>query len=101
MKRLSNREFVKELMKDPTFKLEYDALNPEFELLEKMLKARVTSGFSQADVAKRMHTTTSVVGRLETAGGRKHHSPSLCTLERYAAAVGYKLKIDFIQAKSA
>ena len=46
-----------------------------------------------------MHTTTSVVGRLESAGG-KHHSPSLRALERYAAALGYKLKIDFIPATS-
>jgi len=101
MKRLSNREFIKELMKDPNFKAEYDSLDPEFELLEKMLKARIASGLSQAEVAKKMHTTTSVVGRLETAGGRKHHSPSLRTLERYAAALGYKLRIEFIQSKCA
>lgn len=102
MGRLSNREFINSLMKDPKFKAEYDALAPEFELLEKMLKARAASGLSQADVAKKMHTTTSVVGRLETAGGKKLHSPSLRTLERYAAAIGCRLKIDFVpQKKSA
>jgi transcriptional regulator with XRE-family HTH domain len=83
-------------MKDPAFKSEYEALDPEFNLLEKMLKARVTAGLSQADVAQKMHTTTSVVGRLETAGGKHQHSPSLRTLERYAAALGYTLNIDFI-----
>lgn len=99
MKRLSNREFIKEMMQDPKFKAEYDALESEFVLLEKMLKARVNAGLSQSQVAKKMHTTTSVVGRLETAGGRRHHSPSLRTLERYAKALGYKLKIDFVPAK--
>jgi transcriptional regulator with XRE-family HTH domain len=96
MKRLNNRELVKELMRDPKFKVEYDALAPEFELLEKMLRARVAAGLSQNQVAKKMRTTTSVVGRLETAGGKKHHSPSLRSLERYAKALGCRLKIDFI-----
>jgi len=96
MKRLSNKAFIKRLMKDPKFKAEYNDLGQEFELLEKMLKARTKAGLSQADVAKKMHTTTSVIGRLESAGGSKHHSPSIRTLERYAAALGYKLKIDFI-----
>ena len=96
MKRLHNKPFIKKLMKDPKFKTEYDALAPEFELLEKMLEARVNAGLSQAEVAKRMRTTTSVVGRLETVGGSKRHSPSLRTLERYAAALGYKLNIVLV-----
>lgn len=43
MKRLHNKPFIKKLMVDPKFKAEYDTLAPEFELLEKMLKARVTA----------------------------------------------------------
>jgi transcriptional regulator with XRE-family HTH domain len=96
MKNLSNKAFIKKVMKDPKLKAEYDALTPEFELLEKMLKARAAAGLTQTQIAKKMHTTTSVVGRLETAGGKKQHSPSLRTLERYAAAVGCQIKIDFI-----
>lgn len=96
MKRLRNRTLIKKLMKDPKFKAEYDALEPEFALLEKMLQARMETGLSQAEIAKRMHTTTSVVGRLETAGGNKKHSPTLQTLERYATALGYKLNIELL-----
>ncbi len=101
MKRLSNRKFINKLMKDEKFKAEYDALSPEFELLEKMLKARAAAGLSQAAVAKKMHTSTSVIGRLESAGGRKKHSPSIRTLEKYAFALGYRLKIDFVPKKKA
>ncbi len=101
MKKLSNREFIQKLMKDPKFKAEYEALTPEFELLEKMLKARLAAGLTQAQIAKKMHTTTSVIGRLETAGGNKRHSPSLRTLERYAAAAGCKIKIDFVSQSGA
>src|SRR5579871_6914628 len=99
-KRLSNKAFIKKLMQDPKFKDEYDALAPEFDLLEKMLKARSESGLSQEQVAEKMHTTTSVVGRLETSGGKKQHSPSLRTLQRYASAIGCRLKIDFVRTKT-
>ena len=99
MKRLENKEFIRELMKDKKFKAEYEKSSPEFELLEKMLRARATAGLTQTQVAKKMKTTTSVIGRLETAGGKKRHSPSLQTLERYAKAIGCKLKIDFIPSK--
>lgn len=101
MRNLSNKEFIKKAMKNPKLKAEYDALAPEFELLEKMLQAREAAGLTQAQIAKKMHTTTSVVGRLETAGGKKQHSPSLRTLEKYAAAIGCKMKIDFIPQNNA
>jgi len=102
MRRLRNKDFIKKLMKNPKFKTEYDAVSVEFDLLEKMLKARTIAGLSQAEVAKKMHTSTSVIGRLETMGSKKRHSPSLRTLERYATALGCKLKIDFVpKAKSA
>lgn len=95
MKNLSNKAFIQKAMKDPKFKAEYDALAPEYEWLEKMLAARAAAGLSQAQVAKKMHTTTSAIGRLETAGGKKQHSPSLRTIERYAAAVGCRVQINF------
>ena len=61
-----------------------------------MLRARTAAGLSQNQVAKKMRTTTSVVGRLETAGGKKRHSPSIRSLKRYAQALGCRLEIDFI-----
>jgi transcriptional regulator with XRE-family HTH domain len=100
MNRLSNRDLIKELMGDDEFKKEYDALGQEFELIEKMLIARNKAGLTQAEVAKKMRTTRSVVGRLETSIiGNQAHSPSIKTLERYASALGYRLKIDFIPNK--
>jgi transcriptional regulator with XRE-family HTH domain len=101
MKKLSNKEFIRKAMQDPKFRAAYDALAPKFELLEKMLKVRAASGLTQAQIAKKMHTTISVVGRLESAGGKKQHSPSLRTLEKYAAAVGCKIKVDFIPQNNA
>jgi transcriptional regulator with XRE-family HTH domain len=43
-----------------------------------------------------MGTTKSAVSRLESSLVDQQHSPSLSTLRRYAAALGYKLEINFV-----
>jgi len=77
----------KKWMKDPEYRKEYDALEEEFALIE----ARARAGLSQAELAKRMKTTQSVIARLES--GRT--KPSTRTLQRFAAATGHRLKISF------
>jgi transcriptional regulator with XRE-family HTH domain len=62
-----------------------------------MLAARMASGLTQQEVAKRMHTSTSTVGRLEGASTADKHSPKLETLRKYADAIGCELKIEFIK----
>ena len=93
---MTHEELVKTMLSDPRTKAEYDALEDEFNLLHQMLKARKEAGLSQTDVAKRMNTRQSTVARLEAAGGRKKHSPSITTLRKYAEAVGCTLDIRFI-----
>ena len=68
----------------------YDELEPEFELARALITARVSAGLTQAQLAKRMKTTQSVVARLE--GGRVH--PSTRTLGRIAQATGTRLRIS-------
>lgn len=77
----------------------YEALSEEFSLLEAMLKARLNAGKTQDDVARVMNTSTSVVGRLETGGGKLNHSPTIETLRRYAKAVDCDLEIKFVKTK--
>jgi hypothetical protein len=48
---------------------------------------------------KAMGTSTSVVGRLETGGGKEKHSPTLATLEKYAKAVGCVLCLKLVPHK--
>ena len=43
-------EMVAEWMKDPAFKMEYDALEADFFLFDELLKARHAAGLTQADV---------------------------------------------------
>ena len=90
---------VEAALRQPGVKREYEALEEEFTLLSEMLKARQQAGKTQKDVATTMHTTTSVVGRLETGWGKNYHSPTLATLKKYAHALDCKLSIKFIRQK--
>ena len=77
--------------RDPEYQAAYDALQPEFELARSLIEARMGAGLTQAQLAKRMETTQSVVARLES--GRVH--PSTRTLEKIAQSTGTKLRISF------
>jgi transcriptional regulator with XRE-family HTH domain len=90
------RDLHKKWMKDPNYRREYDALEEEFALIAEVAKARVRSGLSQAELAKRMKTTQSTIARLESGRGK----PSTRTLDRFAKATGHRLKISFEPLKS-
>ncbi len=79
--------------KDPAFVAEYGALADEFALFDELLNARLAAKLTQAEVAKRMQTRVPAISRLESAGGRQMHSPSLTTLRKYAEAVGCRLVV--------
>jgi transcriptional regulator with XRE-family HTH domain len=82
----------------PEVRAEYDKLAEEFELLDEILKARAASGVTQAQLAERIGTTQSAVARMENAlaNGRKH-SPTIATLRRYAAALGYRVQVRLVK----
>lgn len=82
----------KKWMEDPEYREAYEALGPEFELAKQLLAARARAGLSQAELAKRMGTTQSVIARIE--GGRQ--KPSTRTLERYAEATGSRVQISIV-----
>ena len=90
-------EMVHEWRQDPEFVQAYDAVEEEFALFDELLRARKAAGRTQAEVAARMATQPSVVARLEAGGGHQQHSPSLATLQKYAAAVGCRLEIKLVR----
>ena len=67
----------------------------EFEIAETLIRARQRAGLSQAEVAKRMGTTQSVVARLES--GRS--LPSSTSLALYAAATGSRLRVELLPGR--
>ena len=96
MAKYTHEELKQIMLSNPETKTGYDNLEEEFALFGEMLKARLKAGKTQDDVAKALHTTTSVISRLENSGGKKKHSPTLETLRKYASALGCNLKVKFI-----
>ncbi len=84
-------EVFEEWMKDPEYRAEYEASQPAFDLMRALLRARVSSGLTQTEVAERMGTTQSAIARLEGWSA----NPSVSTLRKYAEATGTRLSIGF------
>lgn len=64
----------------------HEAVSDDYAVAQLLAKARMEAKLSQADVADAMHTTQSVVSRIESGT-----NVSLGTLHRYAAACGKRL----------
>lgn len=92
MKTIPFEELKARFMQDPAFAAAYDEAVEEYAALEAMIKARAGAGVTQAELAERMGTTQSAIARLE--GGRV--SPSVATLQKYARALGKRLKIEMV-----
>ena len=84
-------EFLEEQLKDPEFRAEWDALQPERAIVQAMIDARRTTGMTQKQLAEKTGIAQSDISKLETGGG----NPSLKTLQRLAAGMGMVLHIEF------
>jgi transcriptional regulator with XRE-family HTH domain len=78
------------LLSDPKVKKAYDEMNPDFIIAAALINARVKAKLTQAEVAKKMGTTQSVVARLESG----HHHPSLKSIQKYAHAINRKISLE-------
>ncbi|HBQ28228.1 XRE family transcriptional regulator [Peptococcaceae bacterium SCADC1_2_3] len=88
-------ELKSQLLKDPEFKKEYDALEPEYRLLRTIIDQRLKKGFSQEMLARMIGTKQEAIARLES--GRAN--PTLRFLKKVAAALDAELEIN-LQPKS-
>lgn len=83
-------DFLKELLKDPQTKREFDALEPEYKLIEQVIANRLKKGYSQAQLAAKIKTKQSAISRLESGG----YNPTLEFLNKVSTALGCKLTIS-------
>lgn len=84
-------DFLAEQLNDPEIKAEYDALEPEFAIIQAMIDARKSSGLTQKQLAERTGIAQADISKLESGNA----NPSLKTLQRLAAGMGMKIKIEF------
>lgn len=85
--------YLSEKMKDPEFRKEYEALEPEFSIMQAMIDARRESGLTQKQLAEKTGITQADISRLEKGGA----NPSLRTLQRLAAGMGMQVRIEFVK----
>ena len=85
-------DFLKEQLKDPEIKKEYDALEPEFAIIKAIIDARLESGLTQKELSERTGIAQSDISKLENGNA----NPSIRTLKRLANAMGKTLKIEFV-----
>lgn len=83
-------EVLKEQLKDPEFKKEYDALELEFSIIRQVIQKRLDKGMTQKQLAEKIGTKQSAIARLE--GGNSN--PSVAFLDKIAKALGGKLEIS-------
>lgn len=84
--------FLKESLKNPKVKAEFDKLQPEFALIDAMIKARREKGITQVELAKKMGTKQSVISRMEIGNA----NPSVAFLKKLAGALHTRLEIRFM-----
>lgn len=84
-------EHLKECLKDPEFKREYDALEGEYQMIKAIIEARAATNITQKELSKRTGISQSNLSRIETG----EESPTVDTLNKIAMGFGKKLKISF------
>jgi ribosome-binding protein aMBF1 (putative translation factor) len=81
-------------MKSPSLAKSYGEARTEVDAIDNMVRAldaaRESSGLTKADLAAALDTRPEVVRRLFTT---KHPNPTLSTLIRMAAALGYHVEL--------
>ncbi len=85
------QQLKKRALQNPKVKREYEALEDEFDMIDKLLKMRVAAGLTQEQLAERMGTRKSNICRLE----KGNSNPSWSTLKKYAHACGFQITMDF------
>lgn len=88
------KDFLAEQLEDPEIRAEWDALQPEFAIVQAMIDARKKSGLTQKQLADKTGIAQSDISKLETGNA----NPSLKTLQRLASGKGMVLRIEFLPA---
>lgn len=78
-------------MAEPEVRAGYERARRAFELGARVRQLREAAGLSQAELARRMGTSQSMIARLEAGGA----DPKLDTLERVSRALDVDLVVDF------
>lgn len=86
------RKFKEEMLQDAEVRKEYEALQPEMDVIRALLNARIEQNLTQAQLAERSGIRQSNISRIENGTC----SPTIATLQQLAAGMGKRVHIEFI-----
>lgn len=90
------QELKKEQMQNPEFVKEYEAIQPEMDVIRAIVDARTSQNITQKELAERTGINQADISKLEN-GTR---NPSINLLKRLAEGMGMVLKIEFVPKKN-
>ena len=79
-------------LKDEEFRKEYEAIQPEMDVIRAIVDARTSQNLTQKELAERTGINQADISKLEN-GTR---NPSVNLLKRLAEGMGMALKIEFV-----
>lgn len=89
----SYKDYKKKALQNPEVKKEYDALAPEYDIIQAMIDARKSQNLTQKELSDRTGITQADISRIE----KGTRNPSLEMLKRLARGLGMQLKVEFIK----
>ncbi len=90
-------DMLNEQMQNEEFKREYEAIQPEMDVIRAIVDARISQNLTQKELSERTGINQADISKIEN-GTR---NPSLNLLKRLADGMGMSLKIDFIPKRQA
>ena len=85
-------DMLSKQLKDDEFRKEFEAIQPEMDVIRAMIDARIKNNLTQKELAARTGIDQADISKLEN-GTR---NPSLKLLKRLAHGMGMQLKIEFV-----
>lgn len=86
------RDTLNERMNDPVFLAEWNAQEPERQIMRAIAEGREERDMTQKQLAEATGINQADISRLESGTA----NPSLRTLKRLAAGMGMALKVEFV-----
>ena len=85
------RETLNEQMKDPAFRAEWKAMEPERQIIKALIEGREAKDMTQKQLSEATGIPQADISRLENGTA----NPSLRTLKRLADGLGMTLNVEF------
>jgi len=86
------RDSLNKRLQNPNFRKEYEAIQPEMDIIRAMVQLRKEQHLTQEELAERTGINQGDISRLE----RGTRNPSLNMLKKLADGLGMRLQIGFV-----